>query len=57
MDLRLASASAQGLETDLLGMGEEPALELAAVLGAAFASLEFVQGGFGAVGEAFVVED
>jgi hypothetical protein len=38
-------------------MGEEPALELAAVLGAAFASLEFVQGGFGAVGEAFVVED
>jgi hypothetical protein len=31
--------------------------ELDAVLGGAFARLEFVQGGFGAVGEGFVVED
>ena len=33
----------QGFETDLLqGMGEEPALELDAVFGGAFAGLEFV---------------
>ena len=49
---------AQGLETDLLqGVGEEPALELNSVFGAAFAGLEFVQGGFGAVDKDFVVED
>jgi hypothetical protein len=48
----------QGLETDLLQrVGEKPALQLDAVLGGAFAGLEFVQGGFGAVGEDFVVED
>jgi hypothetical protein len=41
---------ARGLETDLLqGVGEEPALELAAVFGGAFAGLEFIQSGFGAV--------
>jgi hypothetical protein len=38
-------------------MGEEPALELDAVFGAAFAGLEFVQGGFGAIDENFVVDD
>jgi|GEM_PF-5530556 len=49
---------AQGLETDLLqGVREEPALELDAGLGGAFACLQFVQGGFGAVDEAFVVDD
>jgi len=47
---------AQGLETDLLqGVGEEPALESDAVLSGAFAGLEFVQGGFRAVGKGFVV--
>jgi hypothetical protein len=38
-------------------VGEEPALELNPVLGGAFAGLEFVQGGFRAVDEAFVVDD
>jgi len=33
------------------------ARELDAGLGRAFAGLEFVQGGFGAVGEGFVVDD
>jgi hypothetical protein len=48
----------QGLEAELLqGVGEEPALELDAVFGGAFAGLEFVHGGFGAVDEDFVVED
>jgi len=52
------SGRAQGLETDLLqGMGEEPALELDAVFGGALAHLEFVQGGFGAVDEDFVLDD
>jgi hypothetical protein len=36
---------------------EEPALELTAGLGGAFAILEFVQGGLDAVDEDFVVED
>jgi hypothetical protein len=36
---------------------KKPALELNAGLGGAFAALEFVQGGFGAVGEGFVVDD
>jgi hypothetical protein len=49
---------AQGLGADLLqGVREEPALELDPVFGGAFARLEFVQGGFGAVGEGFVVDD
>jgi hypothetical protein len=49
---------AQGLEADLLeGVGEEPALELDAVFGGVLAGLEFVQGGFGAADEGFVVED
>jgi hypothetical protein len=49
---------AQDLETDLLqGVGEEPALELDAVLGGAFTGLEFVQGGLGAIDEDFVVDD
>jgi hypothetical protein len=49
---------AQGLETDLLqSVGEEPAFELDPVFCAAFAGLEFVQGGFGAVDEDFVVND
>jgi hypothetical protein len=49
---------AQGLETDLLqGVREEPPLELDAVLSGAFAGLQFVQGGFGAVDEDFVVDD
>jgi hypothetical protein len=34
-----------------------PDAELNPVFGGAFAGLEFVQGGFGAVGEGFVVED
>jgi hypothetical protein len=38
-------------------MGEEPALEFDAVLGGAFAGLEFVQSGFGAVDKDFVVDD
>jgi len=38
-------------------MGKEPALELDAVFGGAFARLQFVQGGFGAVDEGFVVDD
>jgi len=38
-------------------MGKEPALELNPVFGGAFAGLEFVQGGFGAVGEDFVIDD
>jgi hypothetical protein len=51
-------ARAQGLELDLLqGVREEPALELDAGLGRAFAGLEFVQGGFGALGERFVIDD
>jgi hypothetical protein len=41
----------------LQSVSEEPALELDAVLGGAFSGLEFVQGGFGAVGEGFVVDD
>ena len=49
---------AQVLEADLLqGMGEEPALELDTGLDGAFARLQFVQGGFGAIDEGFVVED
>jgi hypothetical protein len=49
---------AQGLESDLLqGVGEEPALELDAGLGGAFAILEFIQRGFGAVDEDFVLDD
>jgi hypothetical protein len=38
-------------------MGEEPALELDAGLDGAFARQQFVQGGFGAIDEGFVVED
>jgi hypothetical protein len=38
-------------------MREEPTLELDTVLSGAFAGLEFVQGGFDAVGEGFVVDD
>jgi hypothetical protein len=38
-------------------VGEEPPLELNPVFGGAFAGLEVVQGGFGAVDEDFVVED
>jgi hypothetical protein len=38
-------------------MGKEPALELDAVFGDAFARLQFVQDGFGAVDEGFVVDD
>jgi hypothetical protein len=41
----------------LQGVREEPPLELNPVFGGAFAGLEFVQGGFGAVHEDFVVED
>jgi hypothetical protein len=49
---------AQGLETDLLqGVREEPALELDVVFGGTFAGPEFVQGGFGAVDDDFVVDD
>jgi len=52
------SRRAQGLEADLLqGMSKEPALELDAGLSGAFAILEFVQGGFRAVDENFVVDD
>jgi hypothetical protein len=48
----------QGLETDLpQGVGEEPPLELAAVLGGASAGQKFFQGGFRAVDEDFVVDD
>ena len=38
-------------------MGKEPALELNPVFSAAFAGLQFVQGGFGAVDKDFVVDD
>jgi hypothetical protein len=46
--LRRALANAEVLRLFRAGMGEEPALELDAVFGGAFAGLEFVQGGFGA---------
>jgi hypothetical protein len=65
MALRLASArvsvavgGAQRLETNLLqGVGEEPAFELDAGFGGALARLQFVEGGFHAVDEGFVVDD
>jgi hypothetical protein len=38
-------------------VGEEPALELNPVFGGAFARLQFVQGGFGAVDKDFVIDD
>jgi hypothetical protein len=66
MALRLASANnsiktgspRRSAPADLLqGVGKEPALELNPVFGGAFARLEFVQAGFDAVDEGFVVDD
>jgi hypothetical protein len=52
-DSKRRGGRAQGFEADLL----QGPLELDAILRGALAGLEFVQDGFGAVDEAFVVDD